>query len=108
MDFTTTLVIDLLRKVIEREGIPFYLERKGNREAGAIFIKHDLMNGCIELYHRIYNNKGEKKFQVLDTLERHKCDHFIKKQISFDSDVWIVEVEARNFKLNKVFSKLGL
>ena len=108
MNLATNLVIDLLRKDIERDGVPFYLEKKGNLEAGAIFIKHDLMNGYIELYHRVYNNNGEKKFQLLDTLERHKCDHFIKKQISFDSDVWIIEVEARYFKLNKVFSKLGL
>ena len=108
MNLATNLVIDLLRKDIERDGVPFYLEKKGNLEAGAIFIKHDLMNGYIELYHRVYNNKGEKKFQLLDILERHKCDHFIKKQISFDSDVWIVELEARDFKLNTVFSKLGL
>ena len=108
MNFTTTLIIDLLRKDIENYGIPFYLEKKGNREAGAIFIKHDLMNGYIELYHRVYNKKGEKKFQVLDTFERHKCEDFIKKQISFDPDVWIVEVESRDFQLNKVFLKLGL
>ncbi len=108
MNLATKLVIDLLRKNIEREGIPFYLEKKGNIEAGAIFIKHDLMNGYIELYHRVFDNNGEKKFQFLDILERHKCVHFIKKQISVDSDVWIIEVEARDFKLNTVFSKLGL
>ena len=108
MNFATNLVIDLLRKAIERDGIPFYLEKKGNRDAGAIFIKHDLMNGYIELYHRVYNNKGEKKFQSLDILERQKCEEFITKQITFDPDVWICEVEARDFKLNIVFSKLGL
>ena len=85
-----------------------YLEKKGHKDAGAIFIKHDIMNGFIELYHRVYDNKGEKKFKILDTLERHKCEEFIKKQISFDPDVWIIEVEARDFKLNTVFSKLGL
>ena len=108
MNLTTTLIIDILRKHVERDGIPFYLEKKGNREAGAVFIKHDLMNGCIELYHRVYNNKGEKKFLVLDILERHKCEDFIKKQIYFDPDVWIVEVESRDLKLNNVFLKLGL
>ena len=108
MNFTTSLIVDLLRKNLERDGVPVYIEQKGHKDAGAIFIKHDLMNGYIELYHRVYNNNGEKKFQLLDILERHKCDHFIKKQISFDSDVWIIEIEARDFKLNTVFSKLGL
>ena len=108
MNFATNLVIDLLRKAIERDGIPFYLEKKGNRDAGAIFIKHDLMNGYIELYHRVYNSNGEKKFQSFDILERQKCEEFIRKQITFDPDVWICEVEARDFKLNIVFSKLGL
>ena len=108
MNFTTILIIDLLRKNLESDGVPVYLEQKGHRDAGAIFIKHDLMNGYVELYHRVYNKKGEKKFQVLDLLKRHQCEEFIKKQISFDPDVWVVEVEARDFKLNKVFSKLGL
>ena len=108
MNLATNLVIDLLRKDLERDGVPFYLEKKGNRDAGAIFIKHDLMDGYIELYHRVYNNNGEKKFQSLDILKRHKCEEFIKKQIAFDPDVWIIEVEARDFKLDKVFSKLGL
>ncbi len=108
MNFATNLVIDLLRKAIERDGIPFYLEKKGNINAGAIFIKHDLMNGYIELYHRVYNQNGEKKFQTLDVVERQACEDFIKKQITFDPDVWIIEVEARDFKLNTVFSKLGL
>ncbi len=108
MNLKTNLIIDLLRKYVERDGIPFYLEKKGNEEAGAIFIKHDLMNGRIELYHRVFNNQGERKFEALDTLERTKCEEFINKQISFDPDVWIVEVEARDLRLNTVLSTLGL
>ena len=108
MNLATNLVIDLLRKDIERDGVPFYLEKKGNEDAGAVFVKHDLMDGYIELYHRVYNNNGEKKFQSLNILKRHKCEEFIKKQIAFDPDVWIIEVEARDFKLDTVFSKLGL
>ena len=108
MNFTTILIIDLLKRNLENDGIPVYLERKGHEGAGAIFIKHDLMNGYIEIYHRVYNNKGEKKFEILDILERHKCEELIKKQITFDPDVWVIEVEARDFKLKKVFSKLGL
>ena len=108
MNFKTTLVIDLLRKYLERDGIPFYLEKRGNGEAGAVFLKHDLMNGWIELYHRVFNDRGEKKFKTLDILERAKCEDFINMQISIDPDVWIVEVEARDLKLNTVFLKLGL
>ena len=108
MNFATNLVIDLLRKDIECDGVPFYLEKKGNEDAGAIFVKHDLMDGYIELYHRVYNNNGVKKFQSLDVVERQTCEEFIEKQITFDPDVWIVEVEARDFKLNTIFSKLGL
>ena len=108
MDITTSLIVDLVRKNLERDGVPVYLEQKGHKDAGAIFIKHDLMNGYIELYHRVYDNNGEKKFQSLDILERQKCEEFIKKQIAFDPDVWIIEVEARDFKLDTVFSKLGL
>ena len=108
MNLKAKMIVDTIRWSLERQGIQVYIEHKGDSDAGAIFIKHDLMNGNIELYHRVYNNNGEKKFQFLDILGKHKCDHFIKKQISFDSDVWIIEVEARYFKLNKVFSKLGL
>ena len=108
MNLKTSLIIDLLRKDIEREGIPLYIVKKGHQDAGAILIKHDLMNGYIEIFNRVYNNKGEKKFQSFDILKRHSCEEFIKKQQYFDPDIWIIEIEARVFNLIGVFKKLGL
>ena len=69
-----------MRKNLESQGVPVYLEQKGHKDAGAIFIKHDLMNGYIQLYHRVVNYEGKRKFQLLDTLERRPCEEFIKKQ----------------------------
>ena len=108
MKLKANLIIDIIKNQIEREGVPFYLEKRGDKDAGAIFIKHDLMNGFIHVYHRVYNSLGEKKFQFFDVFDEDSIGKFFKKQKAFDSDLWIIEIEARNYELKKLFSKLGL
>ena len=70
MNLKAKMIVDTIRWSLERQGIQVYIEHKGDSDAGAIFIKHDLMNGYIELYHRVYNDNAEKKlFTIREAID---------------------------------------
>jgi hypothetical protein len=104
-----SFIVDILKSQIENKGVPFYIEKKGDNEAGAIFIKYDLMNGLVEVYHRVYDvDRQKKKFLLLKTCDNYSIKKFLKKQREIDRDIWIIEIEYPNFNLKELFCKLGL
>jgi len=86
------------------DGTLAVVRRRGAAEAGAIFIKIDRLDGTAELY-------GPAPQSALDEsqpADRAFCacfkqqpvpeadiEAYLKREIRFDSDLWIVEVEDR-------------
>ena len=85
------------------EGTFAVVRRRGNEEAGAVFVKIDRLDGTVELY-------GPAPQSAFD--EAHPSDRifspcfkqpvpdaeaeiFLGRQIRFDPDIWIIEVEDR-------------
>ena len=86
------------------EGISAVLRRRGAEEAGAIFVKVSRLDGTADLYgpapmsafdearpsERVYSPalKGLP-------LPEAEVEAYLTRQIRFDPDLWIVEVEER-------------
>jgi hypothetical protein len=83
-------------------GIPAVLRRRGSAEAGAIFVKVDRLDGSADLYgpapQALFEaeESGDRRFTAiitggspLDVEER------LTKEIRFDSDLWIIEIDDR-------------
>jgi hypothetical protein len=86
------------------QGISAVVRRRGAEEAGAIFVRIDRLDGTSDLF-------GPAPQSALDTaagLDRAfsaslaeqpapdaMVEAYLKREIQFDSDVWIVEVEDR-------------
>jgi len=84
------------------EGAFAVLRRRGAAEAGAIFIKIDLLDGTALLFgpapQSELKNGEDRVFTVLhkeSRIEPGDAEQRLKREISFDPDVWIVEVEDR-------------
>jgi hypothetical protein len=76
--------------------------RKGAEEAGAIQIIVDRLDGTADLYSPAPQSAfdeargGERLFQrVLERASRADINSRLEKEMRFDSDLWIVEVEDR-------------
>ena len=85
------------------EDAPAVLRRRGAAEAGAIFVKVDCLDGRAALYGPAPQTEtAERGVERLWT-RLHKdawitpaeTEERLRKQISFDPDLWIVEVEDR-------------
>ncbi|MGH6818112.1 MAG: DUF1491 family protein [Methylovirgula sp.] len=83
-------------------GITAVLRRRGAAEAGAIFVKVDRLDGNAALYGPAPQSEaesgGQRRFDRLhagDWIDTANAEDRLKREIAFDVDLWIVEVEDR-------------
>ena len=86
------------------EGTFAVVRRRGAEEAGAIFIKIDRLDGTAELYGPAPQAAFDESRPVdrafypcfkQQPVPEAEAEAYLKRQIRFDSDLWIVEVEDR-------------
>ncbi|MCU0817912.1 MAG: DUF1491 family protein [Beijerinckiaceae bacterium] len=82
------------------------LRRRGGSQSGAIFVLVDRLDGTCTLYgpapQALYEGgDSERAFTRLhaeETVAREVAEARLDKEIRFDPDVWILEIEARDGK----------
>ena len=104
MRVTSGFFVSALLKRLNSASCFAALRRRGAEEAGAIFICVDMLEGQCRLYgpappdfdspddggRRFTEIQPGKQLTPLDASER------LAKEISFDSDIWIVDIEDRS------------
>ena len=108
MNLKAKMIVDTIRWSLERKGIPVYIERKGDSDSGAIFVKHDKGKGLYDVYHRVNDYNEGKKIKFLSTFTEPSIREFFKKQSDIDTDLWLIEVVSKDFDLHGLFLKQGL
>ena len=78
------------------------LRRKGAAEAGAIFVCVDRLDGTADLYgpapQAVFDDaRPERLFQRLtkDSATSADVSARLEKEMRFDSDIWVIDVEDR-------------
>jgi len=86
------------------EGSPAVLRRRGAEEAGAIFVKVSRLDGTADLYapapQSVFDEArpSERAFSLAlkgSPLPEADVEGYLARQLRFDPDLWIVEVEDR-------------
>ena len=81
------------------DGLVAVLRRRGAREAGAIFIKLDRLDGTAALYgpapQALAEDDGERRFQLLLDSDPLAIEDRVDRELRFDGDLWLVEIENR-------------
>jgi len=87
------------------EGVSAVVRRRGAEEAGAIFVRIDRLDGTSDLFGPAPQSafdaaRGAERAFSASLAEQPAPDAsietFLTREIKFDPDVWIVEVEDRN------------
>ena len=102
----SSLVIDSATILARKDGIPIYIKKKGDPDAGVIFIKIDLLDNEVILFRRNLNYVIEKNRTFIEyvnlfpnkTVNNLQADEKLKSEISIDPDCWIVEIEDKKGK----------
>jgi len=87
----------------QSEGVFGAVRRRGAEEAGAIFVKVALLDGGAMLYvpapQAVYDDSRpiERIFMRIskDPLPEPSVEERLQKEIRFDPDAWIIEIEDR-------------
>ena len=77
--------------------VPFYVTHKGEESAGAVILKIALLDGRCRVYSQIRKADGSPAWQSRTEdgfpLPERAADDYIAKQLDFDPDLWVLEVE---------------
>ena len=86
----------LIRRA-EVQGAQAYVVRKGSEEAGAIMLKISRLDGTATVLNQARNGEGELVWArpLGDSTDDEKSRAWFERQIKFDPDLWIVEIEDR-------------
>jgi hypothetical protein len=82
------------------EGVDAVLRKRGAAEAGAVFVKVDQLDGTASLYgpapQLFLDESGERLFMpVLQAVTPLDVEERMTRELRFDSDLWLVEVDDR-------------
>lgn len=83
------------------EGVDAVLRRRGAAEAGAIFVKVDRLDGTASLYGPapqsvVEEAASERLFSpVLAEAPAVDVEDRLRRELKFDSDLWLMEIEDR-------------
>lgn len=86
----------LIRRA-EVAGAQAYVARHGAEEAGAVVIKIARLDGTCLVLDQARRGEGELVWvkPLGDSADEDRARAFFEKQIRFDPDLWIVEIEDR-------------
>ena len=92
----SAIYVQALMRRCEVAGAGAYLVRRGAEEAGAVFLKVNRLDGtCMVLSPA---RRGEERIWTRPLGERSeeaRASEYFTRQVRFDPDIWIVEIEDR-------------
>jgi hypothetical protein len=86
----------LIRRA-EVAGAQAYVVRKGAEEAGAVFLKVSRLDGMCTVLTQARDGEGDLVWTrpLGESCDEPKAAQYLERQIKFDPDLWIVEIEDR-------------
>ncbi len=94
----SSVYVQALMRRAETQGAQAYLIRRGAEEAGAVFLKVNRLDGTFLVLARArVGADGALAWTrpLGDTTDEAKATEYFGRQIKFDPDIWIVEIEDR-------------
>ena len=102
-ELKSEIIINAGIRAAERNFTNAYVVKSGDRDAGAIFVKIDTLDGKAKLFARSItydfdNGKSKVSFEDLyfsKSMSVNGIDIRISKEIEIDRDCWVVEIENK-------------
>ncbi len=78
------------------ENIPAYVLSHGDDTAGAVLVKLVTLDSEARLFQRGFDlHTGDRVWQQLEQGTEEQIDKALQRQLGFDPDLWVIEVEDR-------------
>ena len=88
--------IDAYLRRLQLENIPAYITHKGDPTAGTVMVKLATLDGQARCFQRSWDlETGERTWVILSEGPEADVDASVSKQLGFDRDLWVIEIEDR-------------
>jgi hypothetical protein len=96
---TTHLLVSACVRAATTEGISITVLRKGEMTNGAILLKINHLDGKADLFSQIYLDDERVWSPLGKSMDEQEADALAAEEISFDPDLWLIEVEDKQGRL---------
>ena len=90
------IIIDAIIRICNDRGLPATVARLGDPDAGSIYIKvSNIVYDCLIYTQQRQTDETMKWVETptKDILSETEADAYLERQIKYDEDVWVVEIE---------------
>ncbi len=93
----TAIQIKAIIRRAEVAGAHAFLVRRGQEDAGALFLKISRLDGTFTVLNQARRGDGELIWTkpIGDSTDEAVASKYLEKQLRFDPDIWILEIEDR-------------
>lgn len=93
---TTAFWVQAYLRRLALENIPVYILAHGDDTAGAVLVKLATLDGQARLFQRGFDlQTGDRVWQQLEQGTEEQIDTTLQRQLGFDPDLWVIELEDR-------------
>jgi len=96
-DLPTAFWIAAQIRIAAQSGVPMVIVHKGDATSGSILLKINRLDGTAEILSQVRLDEERVWTPITDKpqMSEAEADAYLTRQIDFDPDVWVVEVEDR-------------
>jgi hypothetical protein len=93
----TAIQIKAIIRRAEVAGAQAFLVRRGQEDAGALYLKVSRLDGTFVVLNQARRGDGELVWTkpLGDSVDESGASKYLEKQLRFDPDIWILEIEDR-------------
>lgn len=84
-------------RAADAQGVPMTVARKGDRGRGTVLLKINRLCGLFTVLVQVRRDEALVWSQALgaDPVDEAAADAYIARQVKYDPDLWVIEVEDR-------------
>jgi hypothetical protein len=78
--------------------VPAMVVRRGQAEAGTVYVKVARLDGTADVYGPTWGETGERAWMRVSgeaPIQEREAEAYLERQAKFDPDFWVVELEDK-------------
>ena len=88
-------------RLCDIQSVPCFVVRKGDPDAGSILLKLNRLGAGVEVFSQVRTADGIRAWMRATgsgLVDDATADDYIARQLKFDSDIWVLEIEDPNYR----------
>ncbi|MDD5585357.1 MAG: DUF1491 family protein [Alphaproteobacteria bacterium] len=93
----TDFLVAAQTRIASEQGVSMVVRHRGDAASGTVLLKIDLLDGTARVLSQVQmdNELVWSPVSRNDPMPNEQAESYLEKQLNFDPDMWVVEIEDR-------------